>query len=370
MRALRLFVRTSLFLLILAGLALGTVSYGYQTLEKRGSQRRSLLQPVEITLKPGTSLTALSELLAAQDLIERPLFFEWWVRLFSEYRLYQAGRYRFDDVVSYENIAQKMMTGEIYEPVVLELSIPEGFTAAQIFSRAEKRGIGTALELHRAASDQELWNLFPHLPPYQNSGDRAREEKSPLFGPGALALEGYLFPATYSFTEIPTPKELVATLLSTFFERLPAGYESALEERELDLHRAVTIASLIERETLRDEERPIISQVIQHRLKNRIALAIDASIIYGIPNFDGNLRRRHLKDATNRYNTRVHPGLPPGPICSPGTSSLAAVVAPADSTYLYYVVDAEDFSRHRFSHTLREHNTHVRRYWRARKDQP
>ena len=175
------------------------------------------------------------------------------------------------------------------------------------------------------------------------------------------SLEGYLYPATYRFSKIPTAQQAFEEAVSTFWKRLPESYAEQVATRGLTLNEAVTFASLIEMETPHDDERQYVSEVIWNRLKRNIALAIDASIIYGIEDFNGNLSRSHLEDKSNKYNTRVHRGLPPSPICSPSAASLKAVLEPSDEGYYYYVLDLESGSRHRFSKTLKEHNRYVKK---------
>ena len=275
-----------------------------------------------------------------------------WVRLFSDYTRYQAGPYRLEPSASPLEIDTMIRNGEIFLPVLLELTIPEGFTTEQILQRAAEQNVGTIEELRNTLLDTDWRSRYPQLP------DRMATDSS---------LEGYLFPATYRFTEFPRPEDFLTTLLNTFFEKLPVYYLDELQKMELTLDQGVILASLIERETRVDEERPIVSDVIHNRLKRNMALGIDASIIYGIKDFDGNLRYRHLQDKRNSYNTRIYPGLPPTPICSPGLPSLEAVVSPSGHGYLYYVVDANDFSKHRFAKKLSEHNQNVKAYWKAKK---
>ncbi|MCB0359276.1 MAG: endolytic transglycosylase MltG, partial [Bdellovibrionales bacterium] len=185
----------------------------------------------------------------------------------------------------------------------------------------------------------------------------------------ADSLEGYIYPATYFFTTRPSGKEFFSRAVATFWERLPADYMARIEERGLTLHQAVTFASLIELETRYADEKPLIAEVIWRRLKIGMALGIDASIIYGIEDYEGDLKFSHLRDGNNPYNTRIHPGLPPGPIGSPDVDSLRAVVEPADVGSLYYVLDVDTDGRHHFSKSLSEHNRYVRKLRAAARQQ-
>ena len=157
-------------------------------------------------------------------------------------------------------------------------------------------------------------------------------------------------------------------MVRTFWEKLPKGYEAKVRKRGLSLERAVTFASLIEMETLLDEERSKVSEVIWARLKKGEPLAIDAALIYGIKNYKGNIRWRHLKDRSNKYNTRIYKGLPPSPIGSVSVASLEAVLNPTSEGYYYYVLKPDSSQSHHFSKTLKEHNQHVQKLVRKQKE--
>lgn len=136
-----------------------------------------------------------------------------------------------------------------------------------------------------------------------------------------------------------------------------------------ELRRLVILASVVEKETAFADERPRVAGVYANRLRINMALQADPTVIYGLgPNFDGNLRRRHLDDANNIYNTYQRPGLPPGPICSFGASALAAAITPEEHKYLYFVA-ITDGGRHAFSTNLDDHNRAVRQYLKNRRAQ-
>ncbi|MBF0440807.1 MAG: endolytic transglycosylase MltG, partial [Oligoflexales bacterium] len=140
----------------------------------------------------------------------------------------------------------------------------------------------------------------------------------------------------------------------------PKGYTEKLKEKGISLHEAVTIASMIEAESFLKEEKSKISEVIWNRLKADMTLGIDATLIYGIKDYKGDIKKIHLTDKKNLYNTRIHKGLPPGPICSPTTSSLEAVLNPTSYGYYYYVLQPGENKQHYFSRTLEDHAKHVK----------
>ncbi len=345
----RLFAAKLLLILIVLITASILAAYlAYKQLEAWGQQSARLENPAEVELMPGMSRRELAAQLAEKGAVRSEQLFSIWIRFFSDYRKFQAGPYRFEEETSPEAIAAAMISGNTFEPVVFRLTVPEGFTLEKINAVLGETAYPHREEFYQLASEGDLLLRF--------GIEQAR------------SLEGYLYPATYEFTEIPSAKELIEEMLDSFERNLPPQYEEQLAAEGLSLHDGVIIASLIEREAALPEEHALISEVILNRLNRGIALAIDASIIYGINNFDGNLRRKDLKDRSNEYNTRVHPGLPPGPIGSPSRDALAAVLTPTDHGFLYYVVDAENPSQHRFSRTLKEHNRNVRDYVRFRRE--
>ena len=187
--------------------------------------------------------------------------------------------------------------------------------------------------------------------------------------PLAKTLEGYLFPNTYSFPRSSSEAEIVSTLVGTFRELVEP--ELAANPAVESLREMVILASIVEKEAQADGERPLIAGVYRNRLDRGIGLYADPTIIFALKQqgtWDGDIRRRDL-DLDSPYNTYRYPGLPPGPICSPGLASIQAATQPANVPYLYFV--SRNDGTHVFAETLREHNRNVdewqRRYWQARR---
>jgi UPF0755 protein len=222
------------------------------------------------------------------------------------------------------------------------LVIPEGFTMHQIVRRAAARKL---LNLDQALALLTDRDFIKSL------------------GLKAPSLEGYLFPTTYLL-----PKNLGArAALTVMVRRFQAVWRELAPQakaRGLSQRQAVILASIIEREAMLDSERPLISAVYHNRLKKGMRLQADPTVIYGMARFDGNLRKRDLGEDTP-YNTYVHPGLPPGPICSPGRASLEAAVEPARTKDLYFVAKGD--GSHQFSRSYRAHVNAVNRYQRRRR---
>lgn len=173
-------------------------------------------------------------------------------------------------------------------------------------------------------------------------------------------LEGYLFPDTYTLTRDSVTEKSLITMMTRRFQDIWKNMAADLPD-SLTRHQAVTLASIVEKETGMAEERPLIARVFLNRLARNMRLQSDPTVIYSLDDFDGNLTRTDLENQ-NPYNTYVVKGLPPGPICNPGRDAILAVLHPADTPYLYFV--SKNDGSHYFSTNLREHNRAVRKYQR------
>jgi UPF0755 protein len=298
-----------------------------------------LTEEAIVEFPAGTKLVELAGVLESKGVVKQALSFHLWVKAKGVYPRFQAGTYLFKGEVSPSDVIDAMIKGDVYRPVVLQFTIPEGYNLSLIAQRLDERGLGEAPEI---------------LAIMKNPATAA------ALGVNAPTLEGYLYPATYTYDREMTLREVLKDMVGTFFRNLPPEYENRARGFGLTLQEAVTFASLIESETLHDDERAMISEVIWKRLKNKSALGIDAALIYGIKNYKGDITWQHLKDAKNPYNTRIHRGLPPTPIGSPSVASLEAVLNPTEKGYYYYVLKNDGEKRHHFSQTLAEHNQHVK----------
>jgi len=313
---------------------------GYYLVSFANRPHDSGVEMVEMDLEKGMSLESLSKELENKKLVSSARLFSVWVKIFSNFRGFQAGHYAFQQFVSPLEIERSLKTGKIFSVPTIELVIPEGFTLNQIISRCVALGIGSEAEFYRLAHEPEF--LISQ-------------------GISVSSIEGYLYPATYSFYSIPTETQVYIEMVNAFWKKLPEKYEILVASRGITLHQALTIASLVEAETSKDIERPMVSEVIWNRLERNIPLGIDASVIYGISDFNGNLTRRDLDNKDNPYNLRIHIGLPPTPITTPHKESLMAVINPTSMGYLFYVLDPDKSGEHTFSRTVEEHNRAVRK---------
>jgi UPF0755 protein len=296
--------------------------------------------PTLIKLKKGLSLNKLTQVLKSQKLITSEIKFKIWIRFYSDYKKFKAGLYKFENKVSPKSIIATMIKGEIYTPLALKLTIPEASNIYEVCKILERKKISNYKECTKTLTDEKLLAKFK------------LEGKS---------FEGYLYPATYFFYKKPTIENVIVKLVDEFKKQVNQNLISELEDKDLNLYQALTFASLIEKEVALKSEYQKVSEVIWNRLNKNMALGIDASIIYGIKDFKGDLTFKHLKDKKNLYNSRIHVGLPPTPICSPTREALASILSPTNKGYLYYVHDIENGKVHHFSTNLKEHNKYVRK---------
>jgi len=292
-----------------------------------------------IVIRQGDALTTIGERLAQARVIRSRPLFRLWARATGLDRSIQPGEYRFDEATDVRAVVRKLARGT-QRP---GLTIPEGLTVREVAALLAEAGLGAEASFLCLADDPEFL-LEAGVPGAQ--------------------LEGYLFPDTYRLSPLMAPGEILGTMVRRFHERFSAAHYQRAAARGLSVNEVITLASIIEKETGRAEERAHIAGVFANRLRIGMRLQSDPTVIYGIPNFGGNLTRTHLREPTP-YNTYVISGLPPGPIANPGLAAIEAALAPADVPDLYFV--SKNDGSHAFSKTLAEHNRAVNRYQRRRR---
>jgi UPF0755 protein len=251
----------------------------------------------------------------------------------------KAGVYRFDHPAKMREVFQRLQRGDVY---TVSVTIPEGSNMFDIGQRLETAHFGTKEQFIATA--------------------RTKASLVADIDPTAASLEGYLFPDTYKFAPKVSDDQIVAAMVRRF--RLAAA-ELNLQS---DFRGVVTMASLVERETPIDAERPLVASVFQNRLAKGMPLMTDPTVIYAAL-LDGRYRGTiYASDlgVDSPYNTYRHAGLPPGPICNPGMASLKAALKPAQTNYLYFVAaSANPSGVSKFSATLEEHAHDVQQYRKA-----
>jgi len=285
-------------------------------------------------VQDGWTLKDAAAELERQQLIRNRSFFRLWARIQGAGRSIRAGEYRIGPHMTPVQILDMLTKGVV---VTHGLTIPEGYTAKQIGDLLEQRGWGTR---------NDFMALF---------SDRAFLEAQGLPGP---TLEGYLYPDTYQFARGISARRIAKTMIKRFWQVFePLRARTA--QKGLSLRQVVTLASIVEKETGRADERPLIASVFLNRLERGMRLESDPTVIYGIEAFNGNLTRKDLRTHTP-YNTYRIQGLPPGPIANPGEAALRSVLYPADTEYLFFV--SRNDGSHQFSKTLAEHNRAVHQF--------
>ncbi len=254
-------------------------------------------------------------------------------------RRLKAGEYRFDHPMRPADVVSKIARGEVY---LRPVTFPEGLTIREMARDFETHGLGTADSFVEAARDEV--SLVEDIDP------RARN------------LEGYLFPETYTLSRHAGAAELVRMMVGRFHQVFTLGLREAAAARGLTPRQAVTLASLVEKETAQPSERPIVAAVYLNRIRLKMPLQCDPTVIFALESrgqYQGNLTRENLQ-VDSPYNTYRYPGLPPGPIAAPSRSSLEAVAHAEPVDYLYFV--SRNDGTHVFARTLDEHNRNVRKY--------
>jgi len=290
-----------------------------------------------VEIAPGATTARIGRQLEAAGIVRSRYGFDivrWWTR-----GTLKAGEYRFDHPAAATEVYERIARGDVFTKAV---TIPEGANVFEIAARLEQAGFGTQREFLKEAATQV--SLVTDL------------------DPGAKSLEGYLFPDTYHFQRKATAAQICAAMVKRF--RAVAG-QIGLKG---NVHRVVTLASLVERETALDAERPLVASVFENRLAKKMPLMTDPSVIYGLElegRWRGVIHESDLKRNTP-YNTYLHAGLPPGPVANPGMRSLRAAMEPAKSDYLYFVAaGADPQGGSLFASTEKEHARNVASYRNA-----
>lgn len=328
---------------VLALLAIAAMGAGAGWLDSQISRppRGRHTDKLFVDIPRGTSRWGVAGILAHDNLIRSRVAFA----LFSAWHFrapLQAGEYLFDRPLNSREVFWKIARGQIFVHVVM---VPEGWTMRDIGSELEEQGICSRQDFLVAASDTALISDL---------------------APNAKTLEGFLFPSTYEFTRHTTCDQVAKRMVQDFradWKTLNPTNTQQFPD-DLTVEQLVTLASLVERETPKADERPLVAGVFYNRLRRGFPLQCDPTVQYaksltGDPGKTVHPGDLHIRSP---YNTYEHRGLPPGPIANPGEASLRAVLHPAETDFMYFV--ANDQGGHYFSHTLAEHNRNVARYRR------
>jgi peptidoglycan lytic transglycosylase G len=296
---------------------------------------------VFIEIPHGVSQRAAAHILKNNGIIRSSIAFELYARRHPK-RSLLAGEYFFDHPVSGKEVFWKLANGDVYQQ---PFTVKEGDTIFDIAHNLEAAKYMKAADFLKVARDASQVQDF---------------------APGAKTLEGFLFPATYNLPHQPAPADLAAMMVRKFREAVQQVAPDRLDPLTpgTPLLSVVTLASLVESETPKPEERPIVAGVYSNRLHKGMLLQCDPTVIYALKQVDRYDPPLLLKDLRidSPYNTYVHSGLPPGPIGNPGESAIRAALAPASTDFLYFVANTQ--GGHFFAATLAEHDKNVAKYHR------
>ncbi|MBI5115290.1 endolytic transglycosylase MltG [Candidatus Poribacteria bacterium] len=290
---------------------------------------------IVVDIPHGSSVSDIAGKLAAQNIISSPILFELTSVGRGSFRKLKAGEYRFDGPMSLLEALTRLERGHM---VLHRFTVPEGYTVKEIARALGNRDLADENEFLELANDPEFCKEM---------------------GFGDSGLEGFLFPDTYRIpTGLPT-KRVIRMMVDRFRDACDEEIDDDILNSGPALRDVVTVASIIEKEALHDDEEPLIASVIYNRLHRNMPLQCDVTIRYPLDNYGVELTREDLQ-IDSPYNSYELRGLPPTPICNPGIAAIKAALKPADTKYLYFV--SMNNGWHKFSASLREHNEAVLRY--------
>ncbi len=311
-------------------MAAGIFFYAQFLMSPTGSAQ----EKVSVDIPLGSTASSIARILKQKGLIRSEFFFLGFARLYGAATEMKAGEYSIPRSLGLIPLIDKLVAGDAEQQWV---AIPEGKTVSQVAVILEGRRLGRSGEFLTAAARYPKRYDFPH------PVDRR-------------SVEGYLLPDTYKFAKQVSERTMIRDMLRSWHERAYVPNQALFQADEYPVDKIVIMASLIEREARVPEDRPLIAAVIRNRLKRKMPLQIDATVIYALGRHKNRLTFADLK-VDSPYNTYKVRGLPPGPICSPGLACIEAALKPAEVDYLYYV--AKPDGSHIFTRTLAEHNAAV-----------
>lgn len=320
------------FIVLIAAPLLAYVTFEWLLLPTSGVTRREL-----VVIKPGTGVAQIAHELHEEHLIRNELAFKGWVRLMGYDKAIKAGAYAIAPDMGSKAIAEALAAGK---GLTIKVTVPEGFNVRQI---------AIALDHSNKGSGARFLAFTRHAAYFR--------PEFPWLGqlPEEASLEGFLYPDTYVVVPgADAELDLIRMMLTRFAQVALPAYEQHRKNAGLTLDQAVTMASIVEKEARQPQERPIIAGVFYNRMAAHIPFGSDPTVEYALQRHQGanGLSLQDIK-VNSPYNTYIHPGLPPGPICNPGIASLEAALGPANTPYMYFVARGD--GTHAFTRTYAEH---------------
>ena len=319
-------------ILILAAIVLGVA------INANNNKNLATGENIIITVEPGMTNADIATLLQNKKMINSPVFFRLQSKFARMERSLQAGEYEIVSGMSNWEIIDLFSKGQVRHKT---LTIPEGFTIEQIAKKIEESGLGSAEEFKKAAKDYAPYSYM------ETSNNNV-----------IFKAEGFAYPSTYYLSPGSAEKEILAIMVKEFDTQLTEDIRQKAKDKNMSIRDLVNLASLVEKEAVFPEERPVIAGVFLKRLQIQMPLQSDTTIQYIL-----GVQKKEISIADTKidspYNTYLYAELPPGPIASPSISTINAVLDPKQTNYLYFVADLE--GHHHFTETYQDHLKEIER---------
>ena len=329
------------FLMIIVTCIIGVSWFIYKIynspIVKNGKSKSSI-----ILIPRGSTFDSVTSKIREKGMLPYPRLYEYLADKLNVHSRIQSGEFEIQHHWNTLELLKFLISGK---SIMHRVTIPEGKNFSEIAER-----------LFRAKLANKEIILSLKNDPYLLKKTGVPEAKS---------LEGFLFPETYFFSRAETEKQILSAMIKQYRNVFNSNFKKRAKEIGMKEYDVLILASIVEKETGMSSDRPLIASVFHNRLKRRMRLDSDPTVIYGLKNFDGNLTRKHLRTPTP-YNTYKRYGLPPTPISNPGRDSIKSTLFPAKNKFLYFVARGDGSSK--FSKTLREHNKAVWYFQKVRKN--
>ena len=335
-------MKSKILKITLVVLALSFLLFSVLFIFEFNSTPKMTPENILFTVNPGEAARSIAQNLKEKGIIKKDWLFLLGYRLFYSGKSMKAGEYEFHLPASTKKALNKIIAGKIY---LHPITIPEGLTRVEIARHLSSSNFANEENFLKASSQTEIISGL----------DKEASD-----------LEGYLFPETYYYPKGASAEIISVALVSQFKEIFTATWRKRAAELKMTVREVVILASLIEKETSMPEERKLVSAVFHNRLNIRMKLDCDPTILYALKKEGRSKTRLLIRDLKFKspYNTYLHRGLPPGPICNPGRGSLQAALYPAEEKFLYFV--SKNDGSHHFSRTFKEHQRAVIKYRKQR----
>lgn len=311
---------------------------------------------IAVEVPIGSSLSSISTLLEKKGVIKDARVFKYYAKFKNESQ-FQAGNYDLTQAMTFDELIESLKTGKVYRKPVFTMTVPEGLTLEQIGKVIEKKTPYTQKEfMDLVTSDtfvQQMMANYPELVTEAVLADNIRYD-----------LEGYLYPATYSYYEEKPSLQAIVEEMIAAMNNVVKNYSDVLAEKQMSVHQLLTFASLLEEEATAQTDRETIASVFYNRINEGMPLQTDPTVLYALGDHKDRVLYEDL-EVDNAYNTYKNKGLPPGPIAGAGKTSIEASLNPSQTDYFYFLADKEGVNH--FSKTYDEHLQKVEKYLRKEK---